>query len=172
MKDFVAIDFETANGNRSSVCSVGIVIVKEGQVVDSFYSLICPLPNYYAWFCQQVHGLSAEDTDTAEAFPEVWAHAVEKIEQYFPDFEAGEVPLVAHNAAFDGGCLRAVFAAYEMGQPPYEFLCTLIASRRCFPDASRHTLDSIASLCGYDLTNHHHALADAEACAAIALEIL
>lgn len=172
MKDFVAIDFETANGNRSSVCSVGIVIVKEGQVVDSFYSLICPLPNYYAWFCQQVHGLSAEDTDTAEAFPEVWAHAVEKIEQYFPDFEAGEVPLVAHNAAFDGSCLRAVFAAYEMGQPPYEFLCTLIASRRCFPDAPRHTLDSIASLCGYDLTNHHHALADAEACAAIALEIL
>lgn len=172
MKDFVAIDFETANGNRSSVCSVGIVIVKEGQVVDSFYSLICPMPNYYAWFCQQVHGLSAEDTDTAEAFPEVWAHAVEKIEQYFPDFEAGEVPLVAHNAAFDGSCLRAVFAAYEMGQPPYEFLCTLIASRRCFPDAPRHTLDSIASLCGYDLTNHHHALADAEACAAIALEIL
>lgn len=172
MKDFVAIDFETANGNRSSVCSVGIVIVKEGQVVDSFYSLICPLPNYYAWFCQQVHGLSAEDTDTAEAFPEVWAHAVEKIEQYFPDFEAGEVPLVAHNAAFDGSCLRAVFAAYEMGQPPYEFLCTLIASRRSFPDAPRHTLDSIASLCGYDLTNHHHALADAEACAAIALEIL
>ena len=172
MKDFVAIDFETANGNRSSVCSVGIVIVKGGQVVDSFYSLICPMPNYYAWFCQQVHGLSAEDTDTAEAFPEVWAHAVEKIEQYFPDFEAGEVPLVAHNAAFDGSCLRAVFAAYEMGQPPYEFLCTLIASRRCFPDAPRHTLDSIASLCGYDLTNHHHALADAEACAAIALEIL
>lgn len=172
MNDFVAIDFETANGNRSSVCSVGIVIVKEGQVVDSFYSLICPMPNYYAWFCQQVHGLSAEDTDTAEAFPEVWAHAVEKIEQYFPDFEAGEVPLVAHNAAFDGSCLRAVFAAYEMGQPPYEFLCTLIASRRCFPDAPRHTLDSIASLCGYDLTNHHHALADAEACAAIALEIL
>ena len=172
MKDFVAIDIETANGNRSSVCSVGIVIVKEGQVVDSFYSLICPMPNYYAWFCQQVHGLSAEDTDTAEAFPEVWAHAVEKIEQYFPDFEAGEVPLVAHNAAFDGSCLRAVFAAYEMGQPPYEFLCTLIASRRCFPDAPRHTLDSIASLCGYDLTNHHHALADAEACAAIALEIL
>lgn len=45
MKDFVAIDFETANGQRSSVCSVGIVIVKDGEMVDSFYALIKPMPN-------------------------------------------------------------------------------------------------------------------------------
>jgi DNA polymerase III subunit epsilon len=36
----------------------------------------------------------------------------------------------------------------------------------------QHTLDVIAARCGYDLTRHHHALADAEACAAIALKIL
>ncbi len=40
MQDFVAIDFETANGRRSSVCSVGIVIVRGGEIVDKFYSLI------------------------------------------------------------------------------------------------------------------------------------
>ncbi len=34
MLDFAAIDFETANGQRSSVCSVGIVIVRNGQLVD------------------------------------------------------------------------------------------------------------------------------------------
>ena len=38
MKDFAAIDFETANNERSSVCSVGIVIVRNGEIVDSFYS--------------------------------------------------------------------------------------------------------------------------------------
>ena len=37
---------------------------------------------------------------------------------------------------------------------------------------SQHTLNVISARCGYDLTNHHHALADAEACAAIAIEIL
>lgn len=42
MKDFAAIDFETANGQRSSVCSVGVVIVRNGEVVDSYYSLIKP----------------------------------------------------------------------------------------------------------------------------------
>ena len=31
---------------------------------------------------------------------------------------------------------------------------------------------TVASACGYDLTNHHHALADAEACAAIAMKLL
>ena len=36
MKDFAAIDFETANGNRSSVCSVGLVIVRDGRVTDRF----------------------------------------------------------------------------------------------------------------------------------------
>ena len=47
MKDFAAIDFETANNERSSVCSVGIVIVRNGEIVDFFYSLIQPEPNYY-----------------------------------------------------------------------------------------------------------------------------
>ena len=38
MRDFVALDFETANGKRSSICSVGAVVVKDGEIVDSFYS--------------------------------------------------------------------------------------------------------------------------------------
>ena len=46
MKDFVAIDFETANFERTSVCSVGLVVVRNGKFVDSFYSLIQPEPNY------------------------------------------------------------------------------------------------------------------------------
>ena len=54
MKDFVAIDFETANNERSSVCSVGIIIVRNGEFVDSFYSLIQPEPNYYNYWCTQV----------------------------------------------------------------------------------------------------------------------
>ena len=46
MRDFAAIDFETANYERTSVCSVGVVIVRDGQIVDTFYSLIPPEPNY------------------------------------------------------------------------------------------------------------------------------
>ena len=99
MKDFAAIDFETANECRCSVCSVGVVIVRNGEIVDSFYSLIHPEPEYYQWFCQQVHGLSEEDTENAPVFPEVWRQIEPKI--------AG-LPLVAHNSPFDEGSLQGV----------------------------------------------------------------
>ena len=82
MKDFAAIDFETANNERSSVCSVGIVIVRNGEIVDSFYSLIQPEPNYYNYWCSQVHGLCCDDTDTAPIFPTVWKQIEPLIEAF------------------------------------------------------------------------------------------
>ena len=163
MKDFAAIDFETANNERSSVCSVGVVIVRDGVITDSFYSLIQPEPDYYCWFCQQVHGLGPEDTDSAPVFPKVWEKVAPLI---------GDLPLVAHNSPFDQGCLKAVFRVYQMDYPDYEFRDTLEASRRLLPDLENHQLQTVAAECGYDLTNHHHALADAEACAHIAIRLL
>ena len=162
MLNFAAIDFETANNERSSVCSVGIVIVGDGKIVDKFYSLIKPEPEYYNYWCSQVHGLSLDDTMEAPVFPDVWAQIEPMIEG---------LPLVAHNKAFDESCLKAVFRVYQMDYPDYEFPCTCIASRKVWPEGP-HNLDIIAARCGYDLENHHHALADAEACAAIALQIL
>ena len=164
MKDFAAIDFETANECPSSVCSVGVTVVRSGEVVDKFYSLIHPEPEYYQWFCQQVHGLSEEDTDEAPVFPKVWAQIEPLIEG---------LPLVAHNARFDEGCLKAVFRVYQMDYPDYVFHDTLWASRQHFGKSlPNHQLQTVAAACGYDLTQHHHAMADAEACAAIALKIL
>ena len=161
MKDFVAIDFETANNEPTSVCSVGIVIVRDCQIVDSFYSLIKPEPEYYNYWCSMVHGLTERDTRNAPVFPEVWAQVAPRIEG---------LPLIAHNKAFDENCLKAVFRYYQMDYPDYEFHCTLIKSRRVWP-CGHHNLDIIAERCGYNLKNHHHALADAEACAAIAIKL-
>lgn len=164
MTDFVAIDFETANCERSSVCSVGVVVVRDGEVVDTFYSLIRPQPNYYTSWCTAVHRLTRRDTDSAEEFPQVWRRIAPRI---------GGLPLVAHNAPFDEGCLKAVFGRYGMPYPDYEFHCTCRASRRVFGrELPNHQLQTVAARCGYDLKAHHHALADAEACARIACEIL
>ena len=163
MENFAAIDFETANNERTSVCAVGVVIVRNGEIVDSFYSLIQPEPNYYTYWCTQVHGLTREDTEEAPVFPEVWKQIEPKI--------AG-LPLVAHNKAFDESCLKAVFRCYQMDYPDYEFHCTCIASRRKQPYLPNHQLQTVAAACGYNLEHHHHALADAEACAWIAREIL
>lgn len=163
MRNFAAIDFETANFERTSVCSVGVVIVRDGEIVDTFYSLIQPEPNYYNYRCMQVHGLSREDTDNAPVFPEVWAVIEPMLEG---------LPLVAHNKSFDESCLKAVFRCYGMDYPDYQFHCTCQASRKAFPKAENHQLHTISRLCGYNLDNHHHALADAEACTHIALTLL
>ena len=163
MNDFAAIDFETANGQRSSVCSVGVVIVRGGEITDRFYRLIHPRPNYYSYWTTRIHGLTAVDTDGAPDFPEVWAEVAPAIRS---------LPLVAHNSVFDEGCLRAVHELYGMEYPNYRFHCTYRAARRLMPQLANHQLQTVAAYCGYDLTTHHHALADAEACAKIALRIL
>jgi DNA polymerase-3 subunit epsilon len=164
MNDFAAIDFETANYNPSSVCSVGVVIVRDGQIVEKIYRLIRPEPEWYSYWNTQIHGLTAEDTQNAPVFSEVWVEIEPKI--------AG-LPLVAHNSPFDEGCLRAVHRVYQMDYPDYAFHCTCRASRRMFgKKLPNHQLQTVAAFCGYDLIQHHHALADAEACAVIAMEIL
>ncbi|MDN0079215.1 3'-5' exonuclease [Bacteroides gallinaceum] len=164
MKDFAAIDFETANECPSSVCSVGVVVVREGKIVGKLYRLIRPCPDYYAYWNTRVHGLTSQDTAHAQLFPEVWAEIARLI---------GDLPLVAHNSPFDERCLKAVFRTYGMDYPDYTFYCTCRASRRVFgKQLSNHQLQTVAACCGYDLTKHHHALADAEACAQIALQIL
>ncbi len=164
MKNFAAIDFETANGCRTSVCSVGVVVVRDGRVADTFYRLIRPAPNYYTWFCSDIHGLTRADTDSAADFPEVWREVSPLVEG---------LPLVAHNSMFDKGCLKAAFDLYGMDYPEYEFYDTLRASRRLFGRAlPNHQLQTVSAACGFDIENHHNALADALACAMIAIKIL
>lgn len=163
MERFAAIDFETANGKQSSVCSVGIAIVERDKVVDSIYSLIRPIPNYYTQWTTAIHGLTSEDTRNAPDFEEVWATIAPKIE---------DLPLVAHNSAFDEGCLKAAHLAYDLAYPKYRFYCTYQLSRKVYPFLSNHKLHTVSAYCGYDLINHHHAMADARACAHIAVTIM
>ena len=171
IRDFIDIDFETANQHLCSICAMGVVIVRNGRVADEYYSLIHPEPEYYSYFCQRVHGLTSKDTDDAPIFPLAWEVVEKKRTALFS--ESMQVPFVAHNARFDEGCLKAVFRVYQMDYPDYFFYDTLAASRHCFGRTlENHQLQTVAAACGFDLKRHHHALADAEACARIALKIL
>jgi DNA polymerase-3 subunit epsilon len=133
-------------------------------ITDRFYRLIHPEPEWYSYWNVQVHGITQSDTENAPVFPQIRLEAAPLV--------AG-LPLVAHNSPFDEGCLRAAHRTYQMDYPDYKFHCTCRASRRVFGKSlPNHQLHTVAAHCGYDLTNHHHALADAEACAAIAMKIL
>lgn len=162
MLHFAAIDFETANEQRSSICSLGLVIVREGEITDRIYRLVRPEPEYYTYWNTRVHGLTMKDTASAPVFSEVWKEI---------DSLIGGLPLVAHNSSFDEGCLKAAFKTYSMDYPDYAFHCTCRSAKKAIPGLTNYKLPTVSLECGYNLQDHHHALADAEACAAIALRI-
>ena len=144
MERFAAIDFETANGKRSSICSIGIAILEDDWVVDSIYTLVRP-------------------TNDALCFEEAWESIAPKLK---------DLPLVAHNSPFDEGCLKAAHEVYDLAYPKYPFYCTCRLSRKMYPFLVNHQLQTVAAHCGYDLTQHHNAMADAYACAHIALTMM
>lgn len=164
MKDFVAVDVETANENASSICAIGAVKVRDGVVVDTRYSLVCPEPNYYKYFCTRVHGLSDDDTWNAPSFGSVW--------EDWSDWLEG-LPLVAHNAPFDSKCIRSACRIYGLDEPD-EFFDTLAEARRTIPRSicPSKSLDSLCEFFGIPLENHHNALDDAIAAAKLGIILL
>ena len=162
MKSFVALDFETANQHRSSVCSIGLVFVENGIVVDKYYELIKPVPNFYNYWNTKIHGLVADDTQYAAEFPELWQDLSKRLKN---------MPLVAHNSVFDEGCLKAVLETYRLPLHQNPFFCTYRKSKALFPHLPNHRLPTVSKYLGFDLENHHNALADAEACAHIAMRV-
>lgn len=166
MDNFVAIDVETANNHPTSICAIGAVKVVEGYIVDRFYELVKPEPEYYfRYFTEKVHGIGMKDTENADTFDRVW-HRLEKF--------IGSLPLVAHNKAFDETCLKAACRCYRIDWPDYDFYCTLTTARRTIP---RHitksfSLPNLCNALAIPFNNHHNALADAEGCAKIAMIIL
>ncbi len=163
MERFAAIDFETANWQRTSVCAVGVVVINQGKLEEQFYSLIQPAPNFYSRRNTEIHGLSRSDTEDAPVFPTVWREILPLVKG---------IPLVAHNSVFDEGCLRAVHALYEMDYHDYRFYCTCRLARKYFKGLENYQLHTVSAFCGFDLLHHHNALADAEAAAVIMQSIL
>ena len=95
MKDFVAIDFETANRERTSICSVGLVRVENGDIREKIYRLIRPYPDYYSSWNTRIHGLTYRDTAHAAPFPEVWAD----ISPELPGVSSGFRPGITESSA-------------------------------------------------------------------------
>lgn len=154
VSSFVALDFETLEGYRASVCQVGAVLYENGEIVDVFDSLVCPPTKNENWYCVQTHGLTYNDVKDAPTFPEVWKKIDEMI---------GDRPIVAHNAPFERSCINE--CANEFGtKSDYEFIDTLKLSREKFKGKRKHTLDEMCNQYKIRLARHHNALSDAIAC--------
>lgn len=150
--NFIAIDFETANGSRNSACSLGIAVVREGAIVERRYSLINPHMSFQRYCCY-IHGITESAVRQAPTFADLYP-------ELFRLFD-GQV-IAAHNAAFDIAVLRASCEARGLKMPKVDPFCSVEMSRIAWPELPHHRLNSLAEEFGLEL-NHHNAIGDATA---------
>ena len=160
--EFTAIDFETANESRASACAIGIVVVSNGEIIEQAYHLIRPPELYFNPHNIQIHGITKKDVFDKPTFDELWP----SIKHYFENRL-----VIAHNASFDMSVMRSTLDYYSIPYPELRCGCTLIMSRKHWPDRRGHGLNVIADLLNIEF-QHHHAMEDSLVCAQIALYIL
>lgn len=161
--DFVAIDWETANEHRASPCAIGLVVVRDGEIAESWSTLMRPPRGHGAFSPRNtaVHGLRADDVVSAPRFADVWP----QVEGHL----AG-LPVFAHNATFDMSVIQEATTAADLTCPDLRFGCTLVLARQHYVLPS-YTLDVVAEAADIPLGHHHEALSDALAAAGVLVTI-
>ena len=166
METQAVIDFETTGtspGQGARATEIAAVLVCEGQIVGRFQSLM----NSGAWvppFIEQLTGIS--NAMLRDAPP------ADRVMREVSRFTRG-LPLVAHNAAFDRGFWRTEARLAGLDEDPaHQFACTVLLSRRLYPQAANHRLGTLAALHHLPSAGRaHRALADAEVTAHLLLQI-
>mgnify|MGYP004465747201 CR=1 FL=1 len=158
--NFIAMDYETAAGQRATACSVALVVVRDSRVVDSFYSLINPEVKFSPYNVQ-VHHITERMVQDAPTWPELWPH----IQSFFT---ANQL-VAAHNATFDVSVVRKSLERYGLPPVQFQYIDTVRTSKFFYPQLPNHKLDTVSQALQIELANHHNALDDSYACARILL---
>lgn len=158
--NFIAIDFETANSNRSSICSMGVAIVEDGKLLGTEHYYIKPTPEYYDSFNTYLHGIDSSMTRNKPTFKQHW----NELKKYFDN-----KTIVAHNAAFDCSVLRFTLDTARLPYPDLEYHCTFRLAQKAL-DLPGHRLNEVSRHFKIEL-KHHDAESDARASALIALRL-
>lgn len=157
----IAIDFETANEQRGSACSVGLAWIEGDRVVRVEERLIRPKGMRFSSFNIAIHGIRPEHVEDAGEFPEV-------MDEFADDFR--DATMIAHNAAFDFSVWRACLDQYRQAYPELRYLCSVKMAQRVWPDLGSHKLNVLASHLGLTF-RHHNAAEDAAICAEATISI-
>ena len=160
--DFVAIDFETATSVPNSICSMGICVVKNNKVVETKEILIRPEPLVFQEYNIRIHGITPDQVFDVPTFDYYWPQLQPYLENQL---------VIAHNASFDVGALRATLEQFKIAYPTFQYLCTVKLSQKAYPELASHKLNNLASALGICFS-HHRAADDAYACAMVLLRIL
>ena len=155
---FVAIDFETLEFWRASVISIGLVVIEDNKIIDSYYTKVCPPTQMESYHCVKIHGLHYKDVKNYPKFDEI----CEKIDK---EYIKGS-PIIAHNVGFEKSCINECGDFFGTNTD-YIYYDTLNMSRKYINKLENYKLDTVSKFVHHKLNHHHNALEDAKACAAI-----
>lgn len=156
----LALDFETADYQADSACALGLAMIEDGVIVRSHTVLIRPPRRWFQF--TYIHGITWEDVKDKPTFAEQW----DELEEWFAEADY----LVAHNAPFDRGVLRACCESAGLIPPAKPFLCTVRLARSLW-QLKPAALPNVCEHFGIAL-NHHDAGSDTMACARIMVHAL
>ena len=160
MLTFNAIDVETANADRASICQIGIVHIRDGQIEDQWQTLVNPEDWFDPWNVS-IHGIEEKDVRNGPTLPEVRDELGSRLR--------GSV-LVSHTS-FDRVAFERAMARYDLEQLQVMWLDSARIARRAWPDSygrGGYRLKNIAKNLGISF-KHHDALDDARAAAEIVI---
>ncbi|MCC3299795.1 3'-5' exonuclease [Arthrobacter caoxuetaonis] len=162
--DFVAIDFETANSKRASVCQIGIAKIRNGVVTHQSAEFVMPPPGFqnFGHWNIKVHGITRRMVDGAPG----WEDILPRLIKF-----TGDLPLVGHNVSVEKSVIVQASEALGIIPPEFEYLCTQKLARYRLPDAPSYKLDSLITLLDLPGFTHHDAGEDAVACANVAIHL-
>lgn len=152
--EYVAIDFETANANLTSACSIGIVGAANGETVFEKHFLINPNEEFSAYNVL-IHGITEEMVKNEPTFDKLWDEIKELID--------GTI-VFAHSAPFDLAVLKSLLDKYALEYPNIKVGCTLKVSKIAFKGVLENCkLNTISNHLEVE-HSHHNAISDAKVC--------
>ena len=150
IKDYISVDIENPNTRGNSICSIGIIIVKDNKIIDKKYSLINP-EDRFDINNSKITGLTYADVKDAPTFKEYW--------KIIEDLFKNNV-IVGHNITYDLSVISKALERYDIDAPVFNYYCTLKLSRK-YINTNSYSLNSLCDLLKINLDNHHNALEDA-----------
>ena len=161
MSRYIVFDVETPNRYNNRISAIGINVVEDNRITDSFFSYVDP-QTHFDYFNTRLTGIDENTVAGSPAFDELWI----KIE---PLFNSGI--LVAHNAAFDINVLKKCLRDYGISwKSTVPYCCTVQMGRIFYPEIS-HKLNDMCNYFGISL-DHHKADSDSRAVADILLRYI
>ncbi|KXA44537.1 MULTISPECIES: exonuclease domain-containing protein [Staphylococcus] len=159
--DFIAIDIETANEKRDSICSIALLKYKDNRICDALYTHIDP-ETYFSSINTSIHGITKEDVADSPKMYQMYDAIIRFIDNHI---------IVAHNTSFDMYALCDSFRRYNLPLPNNLYFCTYRLSKDLY-NLPSYRLQDLAIHFDIENEEYHNAFYDAKVCAQIAYCIL